>query len=121
MSRPLTTSHISQAWAQLTKSFSSRSALAIARGALYAGSAWCAERPPHQPAKNPAGQDVTLGLSKVQVSTAMIKSRDDHDVQIVLNAFDTLFNKRDYASASGLRVTSSTAPIFRLAATGCLA
>ena len=27
------------------------------------------------------------------------ESRDDHDVQIVLNAFDTLFNKRDYATA----------------------
>ena len=35
----------------------------------------------------------------MQVSTAMIKSRDDHNVQIVLNAFDTLFNKRDYATA----------------------
>jgi predicted SnoaL-like aldol condensation-catalyzing enzyme len=35
----------------------------------------------------------------VQVSTATIKSRDDHNVQIVLNAFDTLFNKRDYATA----------------------
>ncbi len=29
----------------------------------------------------------------------MIKSREDHRVQTVLNAFDTLFNKRDYASA----------------------
>ena len=29
----------------------------------------------------------------------MIKSCDDHNVQIVLNAFDTLFNKRDYATA----------------------
>jgi len=24
---------------------------------------------------------------------------EDHNVQIVLNAFDTLFNKRDYATA----------------------
>jgi predicted SnoaL-like aldol condensation-catalyzing enzyme len=30
---------------------------------------------------------------------AMIKSSEDRLVQIVLNAFDTLFNKRDYASA----------------------
>ena len=29
----------------------------------------------------------------------MIKSNEDRRVQIVLNAFDTLFNKRDYASA----------------------
>ncbi|WP_426442910.1 nuclear transport factor 2 family protein [Bradyrhizobium genosp. P] len=29
----------------------------------------------------------------------MIKSSDDRQVQIVLDAFDTLFNKRDYASA----------------------
>ena len=29
----------------------------------------------------------------------MIKSREDHRVRTVLNAFDTLFNKRDYASA----------------------
>jgi predicted SnoaL-like aldol condensation-catalyzing enzyme len=30
---------------------------------------------------------------------AMIKSIDDRRVETVLNAFDTLFNKRDYASA----------------------
>jgi predicted SnoaL-like aldol condensation-catalyzing enzyme len=29
----------------------------------------------------------------------MIKSSEDRRVQTVLNAFDTLFNKRDYASA----------------------
>ena len=29
----------------------------------------------------------------------MIKSIDDRRVETVLNAFDTLFNKRDYASA----------------------
>jgi predicted SnoaL-like aldol condensation-catalyzing enzyme len=29
----------------------------------------------------------------------MIKSSEDHQVQIVLDAFDLLFNKRDYASA----------------------
>ena len=29
----------------------------------------------------------------------MIKSNEDRRVQIVLNAFDTLFNKRDYAAA----------------------
>src|SRR5450432_1575998 len=34
-----------------------------------------------------------------QMSTAMIKTSEDSHVQIVLNAFDTLFNKRDYASA----------------------
>ena len=32
----------------------------------------------------------------------MIKSSQDRRVQIVLNAFDTLFNKRDYASAERL-------------------
>jgi len=30
---------------------------------------------------------------------AMIKSIDDRRVETVLNAFDTIFNKRDYASA----------------------
>ena len=29
----------------------------------------------------------------------MVKSSEDHRVQTVLNAFDTLFNKRDYVSA----------------------
>ena len=29
----------------------------------------------------------------------MVTSSEDHRVQTVLNAFDTLFNKRDYASA----------------------
>jgi predicted SnoaL-like aldol condensation-catalyzing enzyme len=29
----------------------------------------------------------------------MTKSSDDHQVRIVLDAFDTLFNKRDYAAA----------------------
>jgi hypothetical protein len=32
----------------------------------------------------------------------MTKSSEDRHVQTVLNAFDTLFNKRDYASAEGL-------------------
>ena len=32
-------------------------------------------------------------------STAMIKTSEDRRVQTVLDAFDTLFNKRDYASA----------------------
>jgi predicted SnoaL-like aldol condensation-catalyzing enzyme len=32
----------------------------------------------------------------------MIKSSDDPRVQIVLNAFDILFNKRDYAAAERL-------------------
>ena len=31
---------------------------------------------------------------------AMIKTSEDSRVQIVLTAFDTLFNKRDYASAA---------------------
>jgi predicted SnoaL-like aldol condensation-catalyzing enzyme len=33
------------------------------------------------------------------MSTTMIKTSENSHVQIVLNAFDTLFNKRDYASA----------------------
>ena len=32
----------------------------------------------------------------------MTTSSEDHNVQFVLNAFDTLFNKRDYASAERL-------------------
>src|SRR5712664_1398641 len=32
-------------------------------------------------------------------STAMIKTSEDRRVQTVLEAFDTLFNKRDYAAA----------------------
>lgn len=48
---------------------------------------------------------------------------EDHRPGIVLNAFDTPFNKRDYVapSDSGGRATSSTARIFRPAATGCSA
>ena len=48
---------------------------------------------------------------------------EDNLIQTVLTAFDTLFNKRDYASppsASGLRVISSTAHIFRPAVRGSL-
>jgi predicted SnoaL-like aldol condensation-catalyzing enzyme len=33
------------------------------------------------------------------MSTTMSKTSEDRNVQTVLNAFDTLFNKRDYASA----------------------
>jgi predicted SnoaL-like aldol condensation-catalyzing enzyme len=34
-----------------------------------------------------------------QENTAMIKPSEDNHVQTVLDAFDTLFNKRDYAAA----------------------
>ena len=48
-------------------------------------------------------------------------SNESSLVQTVLDAFDTLFNKRDYAAAERFwsRATSSTAPILRPAATGC--
>ena len=48
----------------------------------------------------------------------MTTSIEEKNVQIVLDAFDVLFNKRDYAAAehSGRRTTSSIARIFRRAA-----
>ena len=50
-------------------------------------------------------------------------SSEDRCVQTVLNAFETLFNKRDYASAERFWSPRyfSTAHIFRPAVTGCLA
>ena len=54
-------------------------------------------------------------------TTGMNKS-EERSVQIVLNAFDTLFNKRDYAAAERFwsPTTSSTARTFRPAVTGSL-
>jgi hypothetical protein len=36
------------------------------------------------------------------MATPAKSSSEDRNVQIVLNAFDTLFNKRDYAAAERL-------------------
>ena len=48
----------------------------------------------------------------------MTKTTPEQNKALVLEAFDTLFNKRDYAAAepSGRRSTSSTAPISSLTA-----
>jgi hypothetical protein len=57
------------------------------------------------------------------MATPAKPSSQDRHVQTVLNAFDTLFNKRDYASAERFwspRYTS-TAHTFRPAVTGSLA
>jgi hypothetical protein len=49
------------------------------------------------------------------MTTPAKPGNEDSNVQTVLDAFDTLFNKRDYAApnATGLRTTFSTAPTFR--------
>ena len=51
----------------------------------------------------------------------MSDSKTERNKAIVLEAFDTLFNKRDYAAAEriGRTATSSTAPTSRPAATAC--
>jgi len=43
--------------------------------------------------------EVQRSNSSRQMSTTMNKTSEDSHVQIVLNAFDTLFNKRDYDAA----------------------
>lgn len=54
------------------------------------------------------------------MTTPAKPGNEDSNVQTVLDAFDTLFNKRDYAApnATGLRTTFSTAPTFRPALAG---
>jgi hypothetical protein len=51
----------------------------------------------------------------------MTTTSPEQNKALVLEAFDTLFNRRDYvaADASGRTVSSSTVPIFRRAAMGC--
>jgi hypothetical protein len=69
--------------------------------------------------------DHVLPVSKRRIAMAVPTKpgSEDSSIQTVLNAFDTLFNKRDYASAERFWSphTSSTAHIFHPAATGSLA
>ena len=51
----------------------------------------------------------------------MIKTTPEQNKTLVLQAFDTLFNKRDYKAAEryGHRTTFNTARTSRLGATAC--
>jgi len=51
----------------------------------------------------------------------MIKTTPEQNKTLVLQAFDTLFNKRDYNAPSGTghRTTFNTARTSRLGATAC--